>query len=199
MNLLMRRAVVISIPLIIGLTGVFICVYLATQQNYRQSANDPQIQIAEQMASLVAGGESFTNLIGSQSPIDISTSVGTWLTEYDSKGTPLVSNGLLEGAMPKLPAGVFDTGTWSAQKKWEAPSGPETRITWQPNKSVRQAVVLVRYTDAKGTVGFVAVGRSLKTTEERIIGLGVNVLLAWVVTLVGVLISIVLLLFLGLV
>ncbi|HSX39379.1 MAG TPA: hypothetical protein VLI92_02205, partial [Candidatus Saccharimonadales bacterium] len=71
------------------------------------------------------------------------------------------------------PSGVFDAVS----------KGGDKSFTWQPMKGVRSAVVVSKYT-ANGQTGFVLAGRSLVLVEERIMKLGLMVLVAWFVTLV---------------
>src|SRR6185369_2959682 len=100
MRNVVSRAFALWIPLIVVLTGVFAFAYLAVQQNYRQSVNDPQIQMAEDIAARMAGGDSMSNFIPGEPPIDIRASLGTWVTLYDASGTPLESSAVLDGTPP---------------------------------------------------------------------------------------------------
>jgi hypothetical protein len=194
MKTLAARALVLWIPLAVGLTGIFLFTYIAVQQNYRQSMNDPQIQIAEDVAMLLHKGESIANLISGANSVDIDSSLGVWIAGYSKDGTPLASSGLLDGEQPQLPAGLYDPKTWTFQKHWNAPTGPETRITWQPNSKVRQAIVLVQYTNPNGEVGYVVAGRSMRVLEERISVLSRNAVVAWIITLLVVFGSVLILL-----
>src|SRR6185369_15227988 len=63
MRPLFARAFVLWIPCLIAITGVFAFAYLATQQNYRQSLNDPQIQMAEDAAVSLAHDYTPANIV----------------------------------------------------------------------------------------------------------------------------------------
>lgn len=192
MRRILRKSLAIWFPFAVGLTCIFAFAYLATQQNYRQSVNDPQIQIAEDAAVSLARDYTPANIVPHGTALtDISTSLATWVTVYDASGTPLESSAVLHGAPPHLPAGLFDTTTWVPHKVWHAPSGPETRVTWQPESDVRQAVVLIQFTTSDERVGYVAAGRSMRTVEERIADLTYHAAVAWGITLIAVLIAIV--------
>jgi hypothetical protein len=115
-------------------------VYLAVQQSLRQGANDPQIQMAEDM--VVASGT-----------VNINASLAPYMVSYDASGHPIGGNGMLDGSLANLPSGVFS---------YTAAHG-EDRFTWQPRPGIRQAVVLVSIPSG----GFVMAGRSLREVEVR--------------------------------
>lgn len=136
-------------------TTVFIGLsYLLVQQDLRISANDPQIQMAEDAASALGAGQSIESIVPANK-IDIVTSLAPYLVVYDDTGKPIASSGLLHNQMPILPSGVFDAARASG----------ENRITWQPEPGVRSAVVIARVTGARQ--GFVMAGRSLREVEKR--------------------------------
>ena len=130
---------------------VFGTIYAVGQQVLRQSANDPQIQLAEDIAHLLDGTAKPSDL-ASTSRIDMAASLAPFLVVTDSKGAVLETTGQLDGRDPAIPLGVFD----SAKKMGQ------DRVTWQPRKGVRIALVVVPYKD-----GYVAVGRSLREVEKR--------------------------------
>ena len=169
----------------VAVTGVFSGVYLATQQVYRQSANDPQIMMAEDAASRLEGGEVPAGLVARGVPlIDITDSISPWLAVYDNQGMPLESSAQLHNLPPQFLKVLFNTATWIDPKTYDTPAGKETRITWQPEPGVRQAIVLVEVVGAtQAQTKYVVVGRSLRDTEDRTRVLGINLLLAWAFTL----------------
>lgn len=191
------RALVFWLPLVVALTGVFGFSYLAVQQNYRQSLNDPQIQMAEDAAASLASDYTPANVVPRGVPlINIATDLAPWIVVYDASGTPLESTAFLDNTPPRLPAGLFKPDEWVPQKMFTAPTGLETRVTWQPRPDVRQAVVLVQFQTPHG-VGYVAVGRSMKTVKDRIINLTELVAIAWSVTALASFVVIFLLLSFG--
>lgn len=199
MDRLLLRAFAYWLPLAVALTGIFGFAYLAVQQDYRQSVNDPQIQMAEDVADSLevgVGGTPESVVLPSWPLINMARSLAPWTAVYDASGTLIRTNGVLDNSDPSLPSGLFDTSTWSAGKTWQAVTGPETRITWQPSPGVRQAVVLVQFKTSTG-VGYVAVGRSMKTVKDRIINLTELVAIAWSVTALASFVVIFLLLSFG--
>lgn len=197
------RSLTLWLPLGVALTGVFGFAFVAVQQNYRQSVNDPQIQMAEDIAAALSQSYTPATIVSSSvPPIDIRTSLSPWIAIYDATGTALESSGVLDGAPPQLPVGLFDTHTWTSLKTFTAPSGSETRVTWQPRDNVRQAVVLVRFTVPDGGLNagqteWIAVGRSMRSVEERIINLTHLGAVAWSTTVLASFASIFFLVALG--
>ncbi len=126
--------------------------YAEAQQVLRQSANDPQIQMAEDLANRLTSGRQPAM---SSDTIDIAKSLAVFTIIYDQNGKALVSTAQLDGKTPELPKGVFDYTTKHGQD----------RVTWQPKNNVRIALVVAPY--KSNNSGFVAVGRSLREIEKR--------------------------------
>lgn len=165
------NAVKIFIPLAVVVTIMSGLVYVAVQQNYRQNANDPQIEYAEGLATEFGAATSNPPINPS---VDIATSLSTFVATYDDTGKFLQSSGLLNNKPPVIPSGVFDAA--------KANASGQSRVTWQPQAGVRQALVIQRYQGAQN--GYVVVGRSLRETESRIHMLGWYVFVAWLFSLV---------------
>jgi hypothetical protein len=191
-----KRALYLWIPIALTSTALLIASYAIQHQAYRQGASDPQIQLAEDAAGLLAKGLPFT-AFSTPTPLELERSLGTWIAVYNAQGEPLASTGTVKGDPIVLPKGLFDPKNWKAGKRFDAPTGPETRLTWQPEKGSRQAVVLVQYTQADGQVGYVTSGRSMRLVEERIAALMEHTFVAWILTLAATYATFVLLLFFG--
>jgi hypothetical protein len=150
---------------------VFGFAFSLTQQVLRQSANDPQIQIARDAAAKLALGEDpayFSSNVYGQ--VDMAKSLAPFLITFDGNGKLLVANATLNGTTPLPPAGVFA----SAKKHGE------NRITWQPAKGVRIAAVVAYYGGSRE--GYALAGRSLQEVENRVSGLQMLTFWAWLVT-----------------
>lgn len=160
------------IPFAVVITAFCGLIYLAVQQDIRHSANDPQIQMAEDAAVSLSSGEALKDI--SSNKVAIARSLAPFMIVYDASGNPLTSSGMLNGQTPELPKGVFD---------YVRERG-EDRVTWQPSTTVRIAAVIVSYQTNK-TTGFVLVGRSLREVEEREDLLLLQVGGAFIVTLVA--------------
>ena len=70
-------------------------------------------------------------------------------------------------------------------KTFTTPQGKETRITWQPQPGVRQAIVIERMQPAKNGASFVVSGRSLKEVESREAQLTWMVGIGWIAILIA--------------
>ena len=155
------------LPFAIVITALSGLVYVTVQQSYRQSANDPQIQIAEDIASLISQGQDPRYYIP-QGKVDISKSLATYVMFFDKNATLIGSSAQLDNKTPALPQGVLE----SARKEGE------TRITWQPKPNVRSAIVVKSY-----KTGYIVVGRSLREVEIRVDNLTKTVFAAWFLSL----------------
>ncbi len=91
----------------IVVTGLIGLVYVAVQQDLRQGANDPQIQMAEDTAAKLANGQSVQNVVPSEK-VDIANSLAPYLIIFNANGIPIASSAQLDGQTPTIPSGVFD-------------------------------------------------------------------------------------------
>ena len=158
-----------SLFLILAVLITLICVLVfgVSQQIYRQSANDPQVQISEDMASYASSGKDLSAVMPKMET-DISQSLVWFVMFFDDSGKVVASNAKLDGQTPIVPVGVLEHAKISGQN----------RVTWQPKEGVRIAAVITKYNG-----GEVLVGRSLRETESRIHALGKKVMIAWIVML----------------
>ena len=159
------------IPLAIVTTVLSGLIYVTVQQNYRMSANDPQIQISEDITNQVANGQNPQAFIP-RTKVDISKSLASFIMIFDKNGKLTGSSAILDGKDPIVPSGVFNSTKMAAEK----------RFTWQPKTGVRQAVV-IDYYNSQNSSGFVLIGRSLREVEVRIDNLTKMFFAAWVFAL----------------
>lgn len=129
--------------------------YATVQQAYRQSANDPQIQIAEDLASAISQGQPADQIVPAQGTTELAGTLSPFVMIYSATSTLIGSSALLDGKNPSFPTSVFDYV--KAHGQW--------RQTWQPAPGVREAVVVKAFSGASS--GFLVVGRSLKEIEVR--------------------------------
>lgn len=162
----------IWIPLAITITCLSGLIYLVVQQDIRISANDPQIQIAEDLAGQLSNGQNPSALIPG-AKTDISKSLANFIILFNKDGQLIGTSAVLDGKNPVIPQEVF--------VNLKKSQGYETRFTWQPKTGVRSAVVVVYY---KGqTPGFVLIGRSLREIEIRESQQEIIVFAGWIVTM----------------
>ena len=185
----LTRVFIAWLPLAVAVTLLCSLVYATVQQNYRQSLNDPQIQMAEDAANSINAGVAPSAVFGGTKAVDIGSSLAPWLAVFDASGMMVVSSGSLDGQAITFPSGVFNTSTWHTYAEYgiSIPVPPqEDRFTWQPRSGVREAVVLIKVQSSTGTV-FVASGRNMREVENREGALVFTVAIGWIVTLVGTL------------
>jgi hypothetical protein len=154
------------LPIWAAVSVLTLLTYVSMQQAYRQGANDPQIQIAEDGARTLAQGAAPGAVVG-EAPVDIEVSPAVWTAVVGDDDRVLAANVRLDGRTALPPAGVFD----------EARRSGENRISWQPRPGVRSATVSVRVPGSSRRV--VVAGRSLRETERRVDQLGLRALAAW--------------------
>jgi hypothetical protein len=168
--MILRRALLLFIPLAIVVTAMSGLVYLVGQQGLRIGANDPQVQLAEDAAARLDAGEMPSGVVGSGATVDVARSLAPFIVVYDRAGTALATDGQLDGKPPAVPVGVLEAARASGVNA----------VTWQPRAGVRVATVSVPWQG-----GTVTAGRSLRVVEQREDTLLSLVALAWVVTLVA--------------
>lgn len=171
------RILVRWLPLAIVTTAVCLLVAGAVQQDLRQGADDPQIQMVEDAAAALADGQSPDAVLPAK-PVDVAQSLAPFVIVFDPQGHPRSSSGRLAGEVPALPSGVFAG----------AREHGEDRLTWQPAPGVRIASVVVPV--AGGSAGFVLAGRSLREVEKREDQLNSEVVLVWLAALGGSLVAV---------
>jgi len=158
-SLFLVVAVVVSI-----LSGL---IFVSGQQIYRQSANDPQIQISEDIANYLSQGKDVAAVMP-KSEVDISKSLVWFMMVFNDNGELVAGNAKLDGQTPVVPKGVLE----------HAKQNGQNRVTWEPREGVRIASVVTSYNG-----GSVLIGRSLRETENRVNMLHKKVLMIWILTL----------------
>jgi hypothetical protein len=138
---------------IIILSGMAYC---AVRQNYRQSANDPQVQIAEDVVDAISQGTPADSITGPTGNTDIKKSLSAFILIYDDSGKLVGSSAVLDGKNPEYPGSLLDNVRKDGMQK----------VTWEPQTGIRIASVAARYTGEQS--GFVVVGRSLREVDSRV-------------------------------
>jgi len=166
------------LPIAILATAMSGLAYGLAQQVLRQSANDPQVQMAEDAAAALAAGAAVSEVMPA-TQVDIGASLAPFLIIYNESGQILAASGALHGQRPVLPKGVLDYTR----------SRGEDRVTWQPEAAVRMAAVVVHY--GGQNPGFVLAARSLREVEQRESNTLLLTLLALAATLAATLLAVV--------
>lgn len=171
----------IWIPIAIAVTGLCAVSFGTVQQLYRQTLNDPQVQIAEDAAFALESGAKPATLIASSTKINIATSLRAFTVVYDKDLNPIVWSGEYEKKPPQPPRGVFE------QAKGPEGTGPgENRVTWQPDEDTRFAVVVVHVLN---TDGYVLSGRNMREAEARMWDMQAIIGIAWLLILAATLLA----------
>ncbi len=162
----MKRTLLSWFPFAFLATVLALTAYATVQQVYRSSANDPQIQIAEDASAQLEAGAPLTAVVPPR-PVDMARSLAPYVIVFDDRGMPIAASVRLNGRVPVPPPGVFDV----------ARRTPEQRLTWQPAPGVRSAMVMRHF--GGSNPGFVLAGRSLREVENRVARLSGIVVLLW--------------------
>lgn len=159
------------LPFAVTISAFCLLVYAAVQQAYRQSADDPQIQMANDAVTALSNGHSADSLAPA-AKVSVANSLAPFLIIYDTNGNELASSAVLDGQTPALPDGVLDSTKQLG----------ENRISWQPRQGVRIATVIVTYKD-----GFVLAGRNMREVEQREAQVSTFAGITWVLAMLGTL------------
>lgn len=154
---------------ILALSGLVYCV---GQQSYRQSANDPQIQIVEDVIGAIGQGQPADSLVPPQGSTELGKSLSPFLMVFNATGTLIGTSISVDGQNPSFPTQALEVAKMKGQ----------SRITWQPKPGVRAAVIVAPY--KSDSEGFIVAGRSLREVEMRIKQLCLTVSLGALASLV---------------
>ncbi len=159
------------VPLALAITLICGLIYATIQQNFRQGANDPQIQIAEDLKEDLNSGKKLGESVKN---IDLNKSLKEFVIVFDEQNHPIYSEASLDGKIPTLPKGVFEYVIVHNLDKF----------TWEPKSGVRIAAVMTKYNK-----GFILAGRSLKEVEKREDNLLKQVGIGWAVTIITTIVA----------
>ncbi|MDN5275216.1 MAG: hypothetical protein JWP06_1117 [Candidatus Saccharibacteria bacterium] len=133
--------------------GLLFFGYISVQQSLRLGLNDPQVQMAEDIASQLSQGASPVSAIPTGS-VDESQSLAPFVTIVNNNIDILASSGKIGDQIPLPPTSAFPDSQ-KPGNNW---------FTWQHDK-VRDAAVIVPYGNH---TGYVLVARSMGQVENTI-------------------------------
>ena len=166
-----RRIFFFHASMLAGICTVLaVTICASIQQEMRQGANDPQVQMVRDAALLLEQG-ALPDAALPANRVNAAVSLAPFLIVYDEAGKPVASSATLDGRAPGPPAGVFDY----------ARQHPEDTITWQPRHGLRFASIVKHV--AGSHPGFVLAGRSLQEVEARKGIVGNLMLVGWAATM----------------
>ena len=159
------------LPLMTAGTLLLLIVYVNDQQNIRLGANEPQEWMAHDTAIKIASGTPPLQAVMG-APVSVLSEDAPYLIVYNPEGSTTAATGLFDGKVSVLPRGVLeyarDHGT--------------NRRTWEPEKGIRHAIVIVPIQGGK--LGYVLSGRSLSYAEQQEVLLSDRTIYGWLLSLV---------------
>src|SRR3569623_348959 len=173
----MLRAFVVWVEAAVAVSGIALTLEEVVKQNYRNGANDPQIEIAEDSALRLQNGAAILDQVPAEK-VDASDSLKEFVVIYDTEGNPIAGNGYLSDKILSVPKGVFDAARASG----------ENRLTLEPQTGVRIAAVIKPFVGREAN-GYVLSGRNLREVEKREDDLVKLVALGWAATLLALAIA----------
>lgn len=192
MKTLLKKSFLLWLPFAALISFTCLLSYLLVQQDLRQTANDPQIEIAEDVAQALGSGAAPQDIVPPGQLINIATSLDPFVVIFDASGKVLASSAVLNGTTPTVSNGVFAS----------VEQHGEDRITWQPQSGVRSAAVIDSFASSTSLAaggnassssstsltmggGFVLAGRSLREIEIREDNILHLAMLAWIAGLIA--------------
>ena len=104
MHPFIRRSIALWLPIAAVSTVFAGVVYGAVQQSLRSSANDPQLQMAEDAATRLSAGTAPED-VATGASVDIARSLAPFVIVFDASGGVLASTAQLGGETPVAAAG----------------------------------------------------------------------------------------------
>lgn len=166
------KAIILWLPMALVITLLSGLISGTVRESIRQAADDPQIEMAEDIAAALNAGVRPQSVIPS-GQINIAQSLAPYLIIYNQSGYPLISSGVLDNRIPVPPTAAFKT----------ARANGKNRITWEPKPGVRSAAIIVPHRG--NPPGYVLAGRSLREIDKRLHQIYQTVFWGWLITSLG--------------
>ncbi|MGO9339680.1 MAG: hypothetical protein ACLPY1_19445 [Terracidiphilus sp.] len=172
-----RPALIFNALVLTGLATVLaLALYAIPQQVLRRGADDPQVEMADNLVGQLEQGVTPGNAVPADK-VEIAHSLSPFVIAFDDQGHPIASQAVLNGGTPTLPKGTLDY----------AREHGEYRFTWRPAGATRIAAVVQRVHG--NHPGFVLAGRSLREESVRQIVVKQMATLAWISMLALILVG----------
>lgn len=162
------------LPIAVSGTLILLVVYIVLQQNYRQAANDPQIELVQNASIALSQGFPIQALFANATQLDINKTLSMFVMAFDESGA-IISASVTNGSstVPVPPKGVFDY----------VRSHGEHRITWETSSGLRFAAVVDKFKSAKSS-GYIMAARSLAEVEAREANLSWVIFIGWLIFMI---------------
>ncbi len=170
------RVIAIFLVLVAIFSIVFISICYTGRLVLRQQANDPQVEVTEQVAGIIRQGAPLDAIVGAAQQIELNDSDALFVAIFDQDKNLAGSTALVNGQSISVPAESFDL----------AKAQGDYRFDLEVSEGRKMAAVIRPVDDT----AYVLAGRSLAEFEKRAdtlslpiwIGWGISVLLALVLS-----------------
>lgn len=170
------RVIAIFLVLVAIFSIVFISICYTGRLVLRQQANDPQVEVTEQVAGIIRQGAPLEAIVSGAEQIELTQSDALFVTIFDKDKNIAGSTAVVNGQSLSVPAQNFDL----------AKAQGDYRFDLEVAEGRKMAAVLKPIDDS----AYVLAGRSLAEFEKRAdtlslpiwIGWGISVLLALVLS-----------------
>lgn len=171
---LLRTVLAIGLPLATIATIILAISYVNDQQIIRMSANEPQEWLARGLAARLEGGVQMKNAYLWDS-VTVMSDPTPYVIVYDRYGSTTAATASFGNKVTHLPQGVLEYAKLHGVN----------RLTWEPAKDLREAIVVVPINGGEG--GYVLAGRSLAYAEEQEAQLAQRAFFGWLVSMIAIL------------
>jgi hypothetical protein len=172
-----RPALIFNALVLAGFATILaLALYAIPQQLLRRGADDPQVEMADNLTWQLEQGVAPTDAVPAGT-VDLAHSLSPFLIAYDDQGNSLASQARLNGQTPTLPQSLLEDVRQRGQD----------RITWRPGEAIRFAAVIQRVNGAHP--GFVLAGRSLREEGARQKAVRQMAAIAWAAMLALILVG----------
>lgn len=166
------RVIAIFLTLVAIFSVVFVSICYSSRTALRQQANDPQVEVTDQVANIIRQGAPLDAIVSGAEQVELSQSDALFVMIFDKDKNLAGSSAVFNGQPLSVPSESFDL----------AKASGDYRFDWQVSETKKIAAVMKAVDDSS----YVLAGRSLAEFDRRAavlsqplwLGWGVSVLLA---------------------
>lgn len=164
------RVVSIFLILVVIFSTIFVSICYAAKGVLRQQANDPQVEVTDQVANIIRQGAPLDVIISGAEQVDLSKSGALFVMIYDKDKNLVGSSAVLNGQPLSLPVEALD----------KAKGFNDYRFDWEVSEYVKAAAVV----KAVDEIGYVVAAKSLAEYENRANTLSQPLWIGWAVSII---------------
>lgn len=162
------RVISIFIILVIIFSTIFVSICYAARGVLRQQANDPQVEVTDQVANIIRQGAPLDVIVSGAEQVDLANSSALFVMIYDKDKNLVGSSAVLDGQPLALPADALD----------KAKNFNDYRFDWQVSEYVKVAAIV----KAVDETGYVVAAKSLAEYDRRADDLSQPLWIGWVIS-----------------